>query len=550
MTQTETDTEIERNANPSRGASGGPTEAPAPWWGEQAVAAPPAHHKAVALLLPVAVALGFAALLVWLGHVVGAALLVVVITAVTTARVASPRFDRAFAHGLDRFGHWVGHVLRVVLLSIVFALVFVPVAVIQLAFRRHDLGRPRGLGEGWVPKAAMGPRGAPTRGFGTEPASAPGLKRSKLVTAVFVVAVLAVADVVVGTALTATGTLPPIDRGDLVAQIEQSLERDMGQAPINAYPWAQQHGRDMAEYELTGNDYFPYIVRSHHAYNSDTVNTTDRERLSYVPTPTPGVEPLRIAFLGGSVMFGVGQRDEHTIPSAFARIAEENGIAVEVVNYGFPAWVAWQEHQYLERLLADGEQFDMAVFLDGFNEFDVQMTDYRPDPTHHSANALAGLIAEFRDDRATEPDTLDGVRELRETYRRNSAVWRLYDTVTGRQATIPGSDLANQGTPEQQTEAALGIYQRAVGLIDDLAADHALPVRYFWQPRAAGWDPSITDRLPDQVTDLTHVFDGQQCFYDVVHTDEACARVMAQAMWDTVGPELVAQAASTGVAQP
>lgn len=548
---TTTDIETQDGRDDPATASLTQTEAPAPWWGEAAVAAPPpGHHKAVALLLPAAIALGVAILLVSLGHVIGAALLVVVVTAVTIARVASPRFDRAFARGLDRFGRGVGHVLRVVLLSIVFVLVFVPVAVIELLFHRGSLGRPRGLGDGWIPKAAMGPRGAPTRGFGTEPARAPGAKRSKLVTAVFVVAVLAVADVVMGTALTATGALPPIDRGDLVTQIEQSLERDMAQAPINAYPWAQQHGRDMAEYELTGNDYFPYIVRSHHAYTSPTVNTTDAERLSYVPTPPPGVEPLRIAFLGGSVMFGVGQRDEHTIPSAFARIAEENGIAVEVVNYGFPAWVAWQEHQYLERLLADGEQFDMAVFLDGFNEFDVQMTDYRPDPTHHSANALAGLIAEFREDRATQPDTLDGFRELRETYRRNSAMWRLYDTVTGRQAPIPGADLASQGTPEEQTDAALGIYQRALGLIDDLAADHALPVRYFWQPRAAGWEPAITDRLPDQVTDLTHVFDGQQCFYDVVHTDERCARVMAQAMWDTLGPELVAQAAATGAPQP
>ncbi len=520
-------------------------ELPAPWWG---AGEPPARsrHRALSLLLPVGVALLVAGLLVSRDRWVGAVVLVTVITGVTVARVTSPAFDRSFVRGLDWFGRAVGHVLRWGLLSVTFALFFVPAAVFELVFHRGRLGRPRGLGEGWIPKVAMGPTGSPKRGFGTEPAVVPGAKRSKLVTAVFVVAVLVAVDLAVGVVMTATETLPPIDRGDLVAQIEQSLSRDMGNPPINAAPWAPQHGQDMAAFELQTNDYVPYIVRGHNDFTSETVNVNERERLSYEPPVPAGVEPLKVGFFGGSVMFGVGQRDEHTIPSAFARIAEANGVAVEVHNYGFPAWVAWQEHQYLERLLSAGEQFDMVVFLDGFNEFDVQMTDFNPDPTHHSAVVIDGLIRDFREERATPPDTLDGLSELMDSYRRNSAAWRFYDTVTERQPSLPGADLAVQGTPEEQTEAALDIYQRALGLVDDLALDHQVPVRYFWQPRAAGWEPAITDRLPEQVTDLTHVFDGQQCFYDVVHTDEACARQMAQAMWDRVGPELAAQGAVAG----
>ncbi len=523
------------------------SEAPGHWWGGEAPAPAPAPrpgHRAMALLLPVGVALLVCALLVARGRTAAAVVLVVVITGVTVGRMVSPAFEHGFVRVLDWFGRGVGHVLRWVLLSFMFVVVFVPVSLFELVFHRRSLGRPRGVGDGWIPKVAMGPAGAPTRGFGTEPSRAPGAKRSKLVTAVFVVAVLVVVDLAMGTVMTATGTLPPIDRGDLVTLVEQSLQRDMAQAPINASPWAPQHGEDMAAFELQTNDYVPYIVRGHNEFSSPTVNVTDRERVSYEPALADGVEPLRVAFFGGSVMFGVGQRDEHTIASEFARIAEENGVPIEVHNYGFPAWVTWQEHQYMERLLASGEQYDMAVFLDGFNEFDVQTTDYNPDPTHHSAVIVDGLIADFREERASPPSGLDGLRELADSYRRNSAAFRLYDTVTGRTAPLPGADLAVQGTPEEQTEAALDIYNRALGLIDDLAADHQVPVRYFWQPRAAGWDPAITDRLPDQVTDLTHVFDGQQCFYDVVHTDEACAHEMAQAMWDRVGPELVAQSSA------
>ena len=94
-------------------------------------------------------------------------------------------------------------------------------------------------------------------------------------------------------------------------------------------------------------------------------------------------------------MFGVGQRDEHTIPSEVARLAEDDGVALEVHNYGLPGWVAWQEVQYLERLLARGERYDLAVFYDGFNELLVQGTGYSADPTHLGADVMDRFARDF-----------------------------------------------------------------------------------------------------------------------------------------------------------
>ena len=200
----------------------------------------------------------------------------------------------------------------------------------------------------------------------------------------------------------------------------------------------------------------------------------------------------------------------------------------------------------MERRLADGEDYDLAVFLDGFNEFDVQMTDFNDEPTHHSATVFDGLIGDFREQRASEPDPLDGVAELFDSYRRTSGAWRVWDTLSGRTAPLPGTDDAETGSPEEQTEAALDIYGRALTLIEDLGEDTGTPVRFFWQPRAAGWPPEVLERLPEGVADLSDVFGGDPApFYDVVHTDEAGAEVIAQAMWDQLGPELAAQAAGT-----
>ncbi|MCB9373278.1 MAG: SGNH/GDSL hydrolase family protein [Microthrixaceae bacterium] len=520
-----------------------------PTWGAESPepkAAGP--HRGLSLLLPLVIAGAVAALLLARGRTEAAAVLVVVVLLLTAGRALSPGFDRAFLRALEAFGRGVGHLLRFVLLGFMFVLVFLPLAAIQWLFRTTPLGRPRGLaGDGWIPKVAMAPEGPPKRTFGSEPTRAPGAKAPKVVVALAVVAVLVVVDLAVGALFTATGVLPPVDRGDLVAQIEQSLQRDMSNPPMNESPWAQQHGRDMAAFELQTNDYIPYLIRGDNEFSSPTVNVTNSERVSYEPEVPPGVEPLKIAFMGGSVMFGVGQRDEHTIPSAFARIAEENGVPVEVHNYGFPAWVAWQEYLLMERLLASGEDYDMVVFFDGFNEFDVQMTDFDEEPTHHSAVVLNGLITDFRELRASEPGGLDGLGELADSYRRASGAWRLWDTFRGREVGLPGLDDAEVGTPEEQTDAALDIYGRAKGLVEDLADDYDVPVRFFWQPRAAGWPPEVLERLPEGVIDLSDVFGGDPSpFYDVVHTDEAGAQVIAQAMWDSLGPELTAQAEGRG----
>jgi hypothetical protein len=65
-------------------------------------------------------------------------------------------------------------------------------------------------------------------------------------------------------------------------------------------------------------------------------------------------------------------------------------------------------------------------------------------------------------------------------------------------------------------------------------------VRFFWQPQRAGWPSAITDRLPPDVVDLSAVFDGSEddIYIDEVHTNELGARIVAEALWAELGPEL------------
>ena len=104
-------------------------------------------------------------------------------------------------------------------------------------------------------------------------------------------------------------------------------------------------------------------------------------RTSY-QSQAPG-KKLSVWFFGGSALFGDGQRDDHTIPSEFARLAEADGIPVEVRNYGRPGVAMWQELQLFEQTVAAGQKPDLVVFYDGFNDLAWQMNlDLSAEPTN------------------------------------------------------------------------------------------------------------------------------------------------------------------------
>jgi lysophospholipase L1-like esterase len=357
----------------------------------------------------------------------------------------------------------------------------------------------------------------------------------RLLQALAVVLVLMVLDLVLGAVLATTGRLPGT-QGDVRRQIEAAITATMDAPAVRSEPWAQGFGEDMAAFELQEPHYLPYLVRGFQPFESTYVNTTAEERMSYRPTQPAGVDPLRVAFFGGSTMFGVGQRDEHTIPSEFARLAEDAGVAVEVHNYGFPGWVSWQEFQYLERLLAEDERYDLVVFFDGFNEFQVQQDQFSPDPTHNGAAATDQLAQDFHDEHERPPGYFDWVHDLTSAYTENSAVSRLVERLRGDDEVL---STPSGATPDQQADAALDIYGRSRQMITDLTGQDP-PVQFFWQPRKGGWPASVTDRLPPSVADISHVLDGREddVYIDEVHTNEEGARLIAAAMWDELGAGL------------
>lgn len=95
-------------------------------------------------------------------------------------------------------------------------------------------------------------------------------------------------------------------------------------------------------------------------------------RLNGTPQPWPPSSASYNVFLfGGSTAFGSGVPDDQTIGAWLQRQLANNDSRrpVQVYNFGVTAFYSSQERALFEKLLASGVKPDVAIFIDGLNEF-------------------------------------------------------------------------------------------------------------------------------------------------------------------------------------
>jgi hypothetical protein len=299
-------------------------------------------------------------------------------------------------------------------------------------------------------------------------------------------------------------------------------------------------------------------------YDGRYVHVKDAARRSYQPASTgqPGSQgrPLRVVFFGGSTMFGVYQRDEHTIPSEFARLAEADGIDIEVVNYGQQAYTIWQEAQLFHRLFTGGMQADLVVFYDGANEMISQITR---GPSEEPVVLAGPPVA---------PPEEPLAQRMREFWAARSAAARGYDAIksmlngkelmTGEPVQFWGEQPVDKA--DEAAANAVSVHRRGVSAVEALAEKVDVPVAFFWQPTlyskkplaaersAFGnwgenpdlWDPLVNEArklIEAPVIDVTDALDGAKkpVMVDFHHTNEAGARLVASALYRDLRTQLV-----------
>ena len=426
--------------------------------------------------------------------------MVVAVVVLTVIGVVRPTLSDRIEHWMARFGVIVGRAIAVVLLTIVNLFVFTPIAFVMWVFR-YDALAPgvrrdeRSFWHAHTGRALPKHQFADERTLWSQVGSAQPRRRPilRLATVIGVVALILLADLgggwiydqvsneTHGTAAVADDTFDPV-----------------AQPALRDSPWAAEVLAEQTALPSVKDSFLGYRMGTK---ASQYTNIFDGVRKSYQST-APG-KKVSVWFFGSSALFGDGQRDDHTIPSEFARLAEADGIPLEVRNYGRPGTAMWQELELFEQVVSTGQKPDLVVFYDGFNDLAWQMNvKLTTEPTNiYDSTSGQATDAGASDTNATAQPPASSqsgtsLSDIAAAYWDQSASHHVYDALHDL---IAGSDQPAvqfaKGVQQRDTtgtaagddvlQAAkneVSIQSRAASLATSVAASVGADAAFFWQP--------------------------------------------------------------------
>ena len=131
-------------------------------------------------------------------------------------------------------------------------------------------------------------------------------------------------------------------------------------------PWGDEYWQ---EYKSTRFHYESFILWTADAYQGKWINI-DQNGLRKTWAP-PGAAPsaaTEIYVLGGSAIWGIGARDDYTIPSNLSKLLNAENQPYRVSNYGMPGFTFLQGIIKLTLLLQKGQRPAYVIFYDGPND--------------------------------------------------------------------------------------------------------------------------------------------------------------------------------------
>ena len=472
-----------------------------------------------------------AGLVLWaLGLEIAALAVLVLGTGLLLAGWVRPSSVRRVERWLLAFGHLVGTALRIVLLGLVEVLVFLPLSLLVKVLRRDLLverraGRP---GRWMARRPAEAP--VPRRPFALEVTTPTPAFRFAYAGVRIVGWVVIVLALNYGLGWLWDEWFGTHDQ-PVASSSAQSAEELAASPAMADDPWAPEY---WAAFRSLDYEFRPFLLSRVGAIDTGGITVEGARRRSYEAPGLPEGAP-EVWFLGGAALWGVGQRDDHTIPSEVARLAEAAGTPIRAVNLGQPGYTSWQSALLLEQELAVRPAPDLVVFYDGADDVAVQIERPDEDPTHYNVEGVTAALV-GRD------SARDQAEDWWEDYRETSVVNRLLERVEG----LVGVQSA-AADPPGLAERVADLHARSVDLARFVAGDHGVPILFSWQaaagvPGDGGAYRQVTrdpDTGPAPVLDLSRVLDDAGDVYlDGVLTNERGAALVAASLWPTIDDAL------------
>jgi lysophospholipase L1-like esterase len=199
----------------------------------------------------------------------------------------------------------------------------------------------------------------------------------------------------------------------------------------------------------------------------------------------PDPRNRNVFVFGGSTTFGYGVADAHTIASYLQPLlAAADGRAPRVYNFGHSGYYSTQERILFERLVVAGRRPDVAIFVDGLNDF--------------------GAVG---DEPMTAQRLAHGFRSTDESALR-TVLTALPLTTTmlhvGRALGLVAAETTEQSTPPAYDDVAyltsvFDRYRRSKTAIEGVATAYGIRAVFVWQPVATyRFPPADAGRWPDE----------------------------------------------------
>ncbi len=149
--------------------------------------------------------------------------------------------------------------------------------------------------------------------------------------------------------------------------------------------------------------YVPWMMFRVADHHSENVNVSGFERNS---SPSQFInssskDTIDIYFFGGSSLYGINLPDTATIPSQIIKLIQKNKFvkSVRVRNFGIPHYYSKQQLMLLTSLIFEENKPDIAVFLNGLEDFyPARMLYYdRPHYSYALQQSFEGKMLQKKD---------------------------------------------------------------------------------------------------------------------------------------------------------
>lgn len=139
-------------------------------------------------------------------------------------------------------------------------------------------------------------------------------------------------------------------------------------AEYKKYDWANDYWAEHAQFR---NTYKSFVGWKGTFFQGKAINVDTAGLRKTLNNPGQDLS-AKIAFLGGSTMWGFGVNDENTIPSQFASLAD----SLYAVNLGQLGYTAYQSYLLLQFEIDQGRIPDMVISYDGANDSPAEKKPY------------------------------------------------------------------------------------------------------------------------------------------------------------------------------